>query len=137
MKLKLSYLFFALALLFAADGFAQVDRRIAPNQYKRQKSKDKQKDFIQQAADYYKKELKLDDFQAAAVREIMEAERDQITSLSTDQETTVAERKDKAKAIYDRIDGKILPLLSEDQKKKYKELRKIEDEQAVDLESDK
>jgi Spy/CpxP family protein refolding chaperone len=136
MKLKLSYLFAAAALFFAATSFAQVDRSIGAGQYKRGKGNNKPVDFVEETAKYYKKELKLDDFQAAAVREIIAAEKDHLMELMNDREATVNERKDRAKAIYDRMDAKILPLLSEEQQKKYKELRKIEDEQDTGLESD-
>lgn len=112
---------------------AQVDRRIAPQQYKRGGSKNKPVDFVQQTVDYFTKELKLDDFQSAAVREILEEEKEGLEELMKDQDTPVAERKDKARIINERIDTKILPLLSEQQQAKYKELRKINEEE-VELE---
>jgi hypothetical protein len=79
-------------------------------------------------AEYYQKELKLDDFQAAAVKSALEDERDNIEGLNSERDITKNERQDKVKIIFDRIDAKILPLLNEEQKKKYKELRKISDE---------
>jgi hypothetical protein len=132
MKLKLPHLFLFIAVFFVAEGHAQVDRRIGTQQYKRKGSKEKP-DYVQQTVDYYTKELKLDDFQVAAVREILEDEKEVLTGLMKDQDTPLAERKDKVKAINQRIDTKILPLLSEQQQNKYKELRKINDE-TVDLE---
>jgi len=134
MNIKIVYLFFAFTLLFVTDGFSQVDRRIGREQYKR--GKREKVDFVEQSVDYYKKELKLDDFQAAAIKEIFEGERDNINSLNQSQGLTKNEIKDKAQGIYDRIDNKILPLLSEDQQKKYKELRKISDDKEADLEEE-
>jgi len=134
MNIKIVYLFFAFTLLFVTDGFSQVDRRIGREQYKR--GKQEKVDFVEQSVDYYKKELKLDDFQAAAMKEIFEGERDNINSLNQSQGLTKNEIKDKAQGIYDRIDNKILPLLSEDQQKKYKELRKISDDKEADLEEE-
>jgi len=134
MNIKIVYLFFAFTLLFVTDGFSQVDRRIGREQYKR--GKREKVDFVEQSVDYYKKELKLDDFQAAAIKEIFEGERDNINSLNQSQGLTKNEIKDKAQGIYDRIDNKIMPLLSEEQQKKYKELRKISDDKEADLEEE-
>lgn len=129
-----AYFALLVGLLFTVASSAQVDRRIAPMQYKNGPSKGgKKPDYVQQTADYFKKELKLDDFQAAAVKEIIEDERESLEGLMKDQESTVAEKKDKMKIIYDRIDKKVIPLLSEDQQKKYREMRKINEEE-VDLE---
>ncbi|MES2484461.1 MAG: hypothetical protein V4581_00720 [Bacteroidota bacterium] len=134
MNIRIVYLFLAFALFFATDAFSQVDRRIGREQYKR--GKREKVDFVEQSVDYYKKELKLDDFQAAAMKEIFEGERDNINSLNQSQGLTKNEIKDKAQGIYDRIDNKIMPLLSDDQQKKYKELRKISDDKEADLEKE-
>ncbi len=131
---KFSYLFCALALLLSAQVFSQVDRSVAPQQYKRPKSKHKPVDFVEQTVNIYKRELKIDDFQAAAVREIMEEEKDNLTALMNDKESTTEELNDRARIIYERMDAKVLPLLSEEQQKKYKELRRIKEEEGVELE---
>jgi len=122
MKFRAYYIFLALALCISAASYAQVDRRIGSGQYKRPaKSKDgKSTDFVDQTVDYYTKELKLDDFQQAAVRNIIEEQRDPINELMAAKEITNDERRDRAKALNDRIDEKLIKLLSDDQKVKYK-----------------
>jgi hypothetical protein len=129
-----AYLALLFGLLFTVVSSAQVDRRIAPMQYKNGNGKAKPVDYVQQSVDYFKKELKLDDFQAAAIREIIEDEREGLDALMKDTESTIAERKDKMKIINERIDKKVLPLLSDDQQKKYKDLRKIKEQEEVELE---
>ncbi|TRW24835.1 hypothetical protein FMM05_10065 [Flavobacterium zepuense] len=125
MKSKVFYIALFAALLFTGvTAFAQMDRSVGQSQYKNAKGKKgKPADFVQLTVDYYTKELKLDDFQIAAVREIMEDQRSAITQLGEAKDITDSERKDKANAINDRIETRIKPLLSEDQKKKYDELQ--------------
>ena len=130
MKFKIYHIALFLGLLFTVSASAQVDRSIGRQQYQRPPAKKEKKDFVQLTVEYYKKELKLDDFQVAAVREIIESEKDRLTALMEDKSATMEERKDRAKAIYDRIDEKTLPLLDDKQKQRYKEIRKIKDEEA-------
>ena len=111
-------------LLTGTTAFAQMDRSVGQSQYRNAKGKKgKPTDFVQLTVEYYTKELKLDDFQVAAVREIMEDQRSAITQLGEEKDITTNERKDKANAINDKIESRIKPLLSEDQKKKYDELQ--------------
>ena len=122
MKFKAYYIFLAMALFISAASFAQVDRRIGSNQYRRPSTaKDaKSTDFVDQTVIYYTKELKLDDFQQAAIRNIIEEQRDPINELMAAKEITTDERRDRGKAINDRIDEKMIKLLSDEQKAKYK-----------------
>ena len=124
MKFKVSYIF--LAMFISVVSFAQVDRSIGRNQYKNgpaPKGKNAKADFVDQTVEYYTKELKLDDFQQAAIRTIIEEQRDAINELMAAKEITTDERRDRAKALNDKIDGKIIPLLSEEQKTKYKAIQ--------------
>lgn len=123
MKLKASYLLLLLTLLFSATAFAQVDRRIGVNQYKKDRKVEK-KDFVEESVKYLTKELKLDDFQKAAAKTIMEDERDAINTLNEDNDMTTDEKREKASAISTRIYNKILPLLSKEQAVKYTEMEK-------------
>lgn len=120
MKFKRFHFLLLMTLLFAVSASAQIDRRIGREQYKRGKNKDKV-DFIDQMVDYYKTELKLDDFQEAAIRQVLEGERSAILTLNQTEGMTKDEIRDKAKTINDRVDAKILPLLNDTQKKKYQE----------------
>lgn len=119
MKFKTSLLLIVFAFLFTTELSAQVDRRIAPSQYKRDRKKGEKVDFVQQSTDYLAKELTLDDFQKAAIREIIEGERENIMNLNAEKDITSDERRDKAALISGRIYKKVLPLLSKDQAEKY------------------
>lgn len=124
MKLKTRYIFLISALLISLSTFAQVDRSIGSNQYRRpSKGKQEQKDFVQQTVEYYTKELKLDDFQQAAVRNILEEQRDAINSLMETKNITTDERRDRGKAINDHINEKMSPILSAEQLKKFNEIQ--------------
>lgn len=125
MKTKVSYIVLLFAFLFSATAFAQVNRGIAPGQYRGKANKDKgQKvDFIEQTAEFYTKEFSLDDFQAAAVKQVLEAERENLENLRTAQDITTDERRDKAFAITSRVDAKIIPMLSPAQLEKYKKFQ--------------
>lgn len=119
MKLKASFILIVFAFLFSTEVSAQVDRSVGQSQYKRDRKKNEKVDFVQQSTDYLTKTLTLDDFQKAAVKNIIEEERENITNLSTDKEITTDERRDRAVAISQRIYKKILPLLSKEQAEKY------------------
>ena len=119
MKLKLTYILLFFAFFFSATTYAQVDRSIAREQYKRPKKDKKNYDFVEQSVNYLTKELKLDDFQKAAVKDILEGERTAITELSEDREMMSDVRADKARDISNRIYKKVLPLLSKDQAEIY------------------
>ena len=124
MKGKAHYIFLFIALFFTTATFAQVDRSIGQSQYKRApKGKSGvKKDFIDQIMDYYGKELNLDDFQQAAVRQVIEDQRDEMMALNQQNDITSDEKRDKAKVINDKIDAGIIPMLSPEQVKKYQEL---------------
>ncbi|MFD2601019.1 hypothetical protein [Flavobacterium suzhouense] len=119
MKLRASFILIVFAFLFSTEVSAQVDRRIAPNQYKRDSRKPEKVDFVEQSTEYLTKALTLDDFQKAAIKEIIEGERESIMNLNTNRDMSADERRDKASAISARIYKKVLPLLSKEQAEKY------------------
>lgn len=134
-------LMFAFLLFTGADALAQrydpytgtytyggVDRSIdrqrsAPSTKKKKDQKDKEKemDFAQHMTDYLVKELKLDDFQKAAVKVIYDEHKDEIMELSTSDLPSAA-LKDKARNLSDKIDAKIMKLLSKDQAATYQKM---------------
>lgn len=122
MKFRFAFILLIASLFFSAEAFAQVDRSIAPGQYKRPKNSNKNKeiDFVGETVKYLTKELKLDDFQAAAVREALEAEKDKLMEIAKDQDMRTPEKRDRTQEVTDRIDAKILKLLSPEQVEKYK-----------------
>lgn len=119
MKLKASFILIFFAFLFSTELSAQVDRRIGQSQYRRDGKKGEKVDFVQQSTDYLAKQLTLDDFQKAAVKNIIEEERENIMALNAEQKITADERRDKSSAISTRIYKKVLPLLSKPQAEIY------------------
>lgn len=114
-----------LALFFSLDSSAQVDRRIGNSQYKND-SKNKQHDPIQTSIDFLKKELKLDAFQEAAVKNLLtdnQAERTKILELDAPDR----EKVDKINLSLDKFDKELESLLNPEQIKLFeiiKEKRK-------------
>jgi len=123
MKLKTTYLFLAFAFIFSASAFAQVDRSVGRGQYRPSRNTAEKKDFVEQTVDFLTKELKLDDFQKAVVKTIVEKERGAITALNEDKSLSLDERKDKARAISDRVYTNVMPLLSKEQGEIYTKLK--------------
>lgn len=125
MKTKTSYILILFAFLFTAAAFAQVNRSVAPGQYRRTTAKAKVEkgkkiDYIDQTTEFYVTEFTLDDFQAAAVKQVLEAERSNLDMLRYSQDITTDEKREKAVEITTRIDNKIMPMLNPDQLEKYK-----------------
>jgi hypothetical protein len=114
-----------MALFFSLDSSAQVDRRIGNSQYKNN-SKNKQHDPIQTSIDFLKKELKLDAFQEAAVKNLLtdnQAERTKILEL----DASDREKVDKINLSLDKFDKELESLLNPEQIKLFeiiKEKRK-------------
>lgn len=123
MKINKFILFTAFFMLLSFSATSQVNRSVGRQQYKNPKIKGEKIDFIQQTVDYLEKELSLDTFQAAAIREIIEDERGAFTALTDDMNMQPNERRDKNLEIFQRIDSKMIPLLSEEQAKKYEKLK--------------
>lgn len=121
MKFKTSYIVLLFIFFMSVSASAQVDRSIGREQYKPAKvKKDKKKmDFVERSVDYLTQTLKLDAFQAAAIRDILEQERDNITALNTTTGITTDQRRDMAVDISNRIYKQVLPLLSKDQAEIY------------------
>lgn len=104
-----------------------VDRRIdrqrdiKSSNKKKKAENEKPQDFVALTVDYFAKELKLDDFQKAAMRNVYEENKDALMSLN-DLDIPYEAKKEKGKEISDRIDARIFPLLDNQQLAKYKEL---------------
>jgi hypothetical protein len=121
--MKIFFTVLITCLMFSTVAFSQVDRSIGREQYKAPKKKVEKQDVTDVTMTYLTKELKLDDFQAAAIRIFVEDEKDNIKFLSEAKDLTAQERKDKAKGISTRIYTKSLPLLSKEQAEKYTTLQ--------------
>lgn len=127
MNRKVYYAILMVAFFFSASAIAQMDRSVGQSQYKRGGGANSKKgvapDFVVETLKYYTKELTLDSFQQAAMKNILEEQREPINVLMADKAMTSDERRDRGKAINDIIDAKVLPLLSETQKARYLELQ--------------
>lgn len=114
MMRKILFPFLVLGLFFTFNGaFAQGGS----------KGKKEKPDAVQQSTDYLAQQLALDDFQKAAVREIVESEKDAMHDLEQARDITINERRDRMAAITDRIYQKVLPLLSKEQAEKYTKIQ--------------
>ncbi|MUV04083.1 hypothetical protein GN157_10220 [Flavobacterium rakeshii] len=102
-----------------------VDRRIDTQRNKksiRKKKDEKPKDLSVVMTEYLGEELKLDDFQKAAIKSIYDERKDEILALSHNEADTRDVLKDKFRIISDEIDKEILPLLSDEQKTAYQKM---------------
>lgn len=102
-----------------------IDRqRSAPktkNKKKLEEEQKKREDISYMMTEYLTQELKLDDFQKAAVKGIYDENKDVIIALGQEDIPTDV-RNDKARLLSEKIDAKIIPLLSKDQAAKYQEI---------------
>lgn len=133
MKIRISYILFAATLFFATEGFAQVNRSIGQSQYRNSlKKNNKKPDFVIDALAYLTKELKLDGFQEAAVKEILLQNKALATELMENKEMKANERRDKSYALSMKIYEEASPLLSKEQIEKYKGILKLEKEERTE-----
>jgi Spy/CpxP family protein refolding chaperone len=119
MKLKASLFILFFVFLASSAAHAQVDRRVGREQYKPTKRKQEKVDFVEESVKYLTKELKLDDFQEAAVKSVIEDERTTIKVINEAQGLSADEKKAKAREISTRIYKKVMPLLTPEQAEKY------------------
>lgn len=119
MKLKFSYIALFAAFIFTSVSYAQVDRTASPRQYNQPKNNKSTYDFVENNVTYLTKQLKLDDFQAAAIRGIFQREKDGLMQITQNEDLRDVEKMDKAKVITDRITENIMKLLSPEQAEKY------------------
>lgn len=101
-----------------------VDRRIDNQRGARSKNKSKKiekMDVVDATVAGLDKKLKLDDFQKAAIKVTYNEYRDQIFAIP-EMDIPDDAKKEKFKELSALIDSKIMPLLSDDQKKKYQEI---------------
>jgi len=119
MKLKASYFILLFAIIFTTAASAQVDRRVGQGQYKRNPPKHDKVDFAEDSVNYLEKELTLDLFQKAAIKNIFADEKDNITAIGDNKDMTSMEKTDKFREVTQRIQKKVLPLLSKEQAEKY------------------
>lgn len=129
MKSIISSLLFFMMLLTFSSAEAQLsslgmDRSIGGSgQFKPTKDKSKKEfDFVQASTDNMTKQLKLDGFQSAAVKNIIEDYKNRVISISA--ETIPDEGKmEKMEKEKDKMETKILALLNKDQVVLFQEMK--------------
>lgn len=134
MKIRISYILLAATLFFASEGFAQVNRSIGQSQYRNslKKNNNKKPDFEADALAFLTKELKLDGFQEAAVKEILFQNKALAAELVENKDMKINERKDKSFALSMKIYNEASPLLSKEQLERYREILKLEKEEKTE-----
>lgn len=109
-----------------------VDRSIGSEvrQNKPKKNSKEKVDMGENWATYLDKEIKLDGLQFAAVKAIINDNKNSIEEISKSN-LHVQEKKDKIREIMDKIDVEILKLLSKDQAAKYLKMKEDSEKKAM------
>ena len=139
--MKTNYLFFAIVFFAfcSTDTFAQygnningVDRSIGSSVRENRPPKNKQEkvDYAESAADYLKKELKLDGLQEAAVKSIINDNKGSLEEISK-MDISYEEKRDKMQLINDKINRDILKILSKEQAEKYNKMKEEREKKAL------
>ncbi|MFY7728900.1 MAG: hypothetical protein ACOVRN_05240 [Flavobacterium sp.] len=115
-----------LCLTLPTLAFAQMNRRVGRQQYQNGptgKSNQKPKDQAESASEYYAKELGLDSFQEAAVLQIYKDEDNNVKAIIEDLEMTTDIKNEKIYQITERVDARIMKLLTPEQIEKFEKLK--------------
>ncbi len=130
---KLHLLFLTFTLFVSIEIQAQyyenygLDRRIgASMRGNNSKSKPKQIDYAEESVNYFKKELNLDDFQAAVFKSIFSDYIDTAMYINSSSDLNDI-KKEKLKLESDKMNEKFIEILNPDQVKKYEELKNKKD----------
>lgn len=134
MKISITSLFAIIALFVSSNIMAQmggmgtrgningVDRSIARSQYGDGPKKHEKVDYVQTALDNLKKELNLDGFQEAVIKDLMtenQAEAERILAMDTPNDS----KAEKMNELREKTSDKIVKILNKDQVEKYAKLR--------------
>ncbi|HEU4497627.1 MAG TPA: hypothetical protein VFR70_11295 [Flavobacterium sp.] len=139
--MKIIFLFASLLFLAlgSSEAYSQyygdsggVNRSIGSGvrQNKPKKDKEKKTDYAQDYVQYLDKELKLDGLQQAAIASMINDSKDSLEEISKSSMPD-QEKKDRLRAISDKISDKILKLLSPAQKEKYLKMKEETDKRAL------
>ena len=95
-------------LIFSCSSLsAQVDRSIAPSQYKNTTKKNKKVDVIQNSVDFLKAKLDLDGFQEAVVRNLVADNQEKSKEIMDSTTSSDVEKREMIKEIADDFTFKI------------------------------
>ena len=112
-------------LIFSCSSLsAQVDRSIAPSQYKNTTKKNKKVDVIQNSVDFLKAKLDLDGFQEAVVRNLVADNQEKSKEIMDSTTYSDVEKREMIKEIADDFTFKIKKSLSPEQIVTYEKLIK-------------
>lgn len=133
LKLKLAvffFFFFASTSAFAQYGYGYpyspggVDRsigRVPTPARAKDKEKKKEPDYVELTVQYLDKKLNLDDFQAAAITTVYNEHKAEIIMISGADEPLDVKKK-KMNELTEKVDARIIPLLSKEQVEKYQKM---------------
>lgn len=108
-----------------------VDRSIGSEVRQNKPKKNKEKvDMGESWATYLDKEIKLDGLQFAAVKAIINDNKNSFEEISKSN-LHIQEKKDKMRELMDKIDVEILKLLSKEQSAKYLKLKEDNEKKAM------
>lgn len=98
-----------------------IDRQKNAPKSKKKNAKKETKDIVDLTVEQLDKKLNLDDFQEAAIKVIYNDHKDEIMALPNE-DLSYDAKKEKGEILAQKIDKKILALLSKDQAKVYNEI---------------
>lgn len=128
MKITTPLLLILFVFLFSNGSNAQfggggLDRSISgQNSFKPSKKNEKPIDYVQVSVDNLTKNLNLDGFQAAIVKTILEDFKDKTITI-TGEEIPSEAKDEKMKIERDKMEAKIMDVLTKEQKVTYQEIK--------------
>ena len=117
---------------YGDGGYGGVDRSIGSSvrQNKPSKKNAEKKDYADMYTEYMTKEVKLDQLQQAAVKSIVNEHKDSLEEISKSNLPNI-EKRDKMQLINDKINTKILKILSKEQTEKFLKLKEEAEKKAM------
>ncbi|MFD2891535.1 hypothetical protein ACFS5J_05850 [Flavobacterium chuncheonense] len=108
-------------LLFSIFSFSQVDRRNSNRQYENpSRNNNKKVDFTEQTLNFFKEKIKVDSFQEAVIRNLLNDYEDNAKKISIS-EAADFEKKDQFLLLGENFKSELKKVLSEEQFLKYED----------------
>lgn len=113
-----------LTTFLSISSYSQVDRRIGRGQYERSpKNAQKAKvDFTEQSLEFFRKEIGIDGFQEAVIKNLIEDYQKSSKEIVESQAIEDLEKKEQLGGLNEKFKSKLAEILTSEQFEKYKEL---------------
>ena len=109
---------------FSISSYSQVDRRIGRGQYERTpKNSQKAKvDFTEQSLDFFRKEIAIDGFQEAVIKNLIEDYQKSSKEIVDSESIETPEKRELLGILNGKFKGKLSEILTPEQFEKYNQL---------------